>query len=61
MPPGRDIAPYQDRQIAILDRADRAAWLDPSVSAKAILKPLPSGALTDHQLCWAFSVGDFKQ
>ena len=29
MPPGPDIAPYHDRQIAILDRADWAAWLDP--------------------------------
>ena len=28
MPPGPDIAPYHDRQIAILDRADWAAWLD---------------------------------
>jgi putative SOS response-associated peptidase YedK len=34
MPPGPDIAPYDDRQIAILDRADWAGWLDPSVSAK---------------------------
>jgi putative SOS response-associated peptidase YedK len=46
MPPGPDIAPYHDRQIAILDRADWAAWLDPSASAKTILKPLPPGALT---------------
>jgi putative SOS response-associated peptidase YedK len=41
MPPGPDIQPYHDRQIAVLDRADLAAWLDPSVSAKTILKPLP--------------------
>jgi putative SOS response-associated peptidase YedK len=45
MPPGPDIAPFHDRQIAILDRADWAAWLDPSVSAKTILKPLPAGTL----------------
>jgi putative SOS response-associated peptidase YedK len=45
VPPGPDIAPYHDRQIAILDRTDWAAWLDPSVSAKAILKPLPAGRL----------------
>jgi putative SOS response-associated peptidase YedK len=31
MLPGPDIAAYHDRQIAILDRADWAAWLDPSV------------------------------
>jgi putative SOS response-associated peptidase YedK len=36
MEPGLDIAPYHDRQIAILDRADCAAWLDPSVSSKTI-------------------------
>ena len=50
MPPGPDIAPYHDRQIAILDRADWAAWLDPSASAKAIFKPLPPGALTVQQV-----------
>jgi putative SOS response-associated peptidase YedK len=49
MSPGPDIAPYHDRQIAILDRADWAAWLDPSVSAKAILKPLPAGSLVIEQ------------
>jgi putative SOS response-associated peptidase YedK len=50
MPPGPDIAPYHDRQIAILDRADWAAWLDPSISAKTILKPLPAGALAVEQV-----------
>ena len=50
MPPGPDIAPYHDRQIAILDRADWTAWLDHSVSAKAILKALPAGSLTVEQV-----------
>jgi putative SOS response-associated peptidase YedK len=50
MPPGPDIAPYHDRQIAILDRADWVAWLDPSVSAKTILKPLPAGTLAVDQV-----------
>ena len=50
VPPGPDIAPYHDRQIAILDRADWAAWLNPSVSAKTILKPLPAGALAIDQV-----------
>ncbi len=45
MPPGPDIAPYHDRQIAILQRSDWAAWLDPSVSAKTILRPLPAGSV----------------
>jgi putative SOS response-associated peptidase YedK len=50
MPPGPDIAPYHDRQIVILDRADWAAWLDPTVSAKTILKPLPAGTLGIEQI-----------
>ena len=50
MPPGPDIAPYHDRQIAILDRADWAAWLDQSVSAKELLKPLPAGSLAVEQV-----------
>jgi putative SOS response-associated peptidase YedK len=50
MPPGPDIAPYHDRQIAILDRADWAAWLDCSVSAKSLLKPLPAGSLAVAQV-----------
>ncbi len=50
MPPGPDIAPYHDRQIAILDRADWPAWLDHSVSAKAILKPLAAGSLAVAQV-----------
>ena len=44
-PPGPDISPYHDRQIAILDRENWAAWLDHAVSVKATLKPLPAGSL----------------
>jgi putative SOS response-associated peptidase YedK len=50
MPPGPDIAPYHDRQVAVLDRADWATWLDVSVSAKTILKPLPAGSLAVEQV-----------
>ncbi len=50
MPPGPDIAPYHDRHIAILDRADWAAWLDLSISSKAMLKPLPAGSLAVEQV-----------
>jgi putative SOS response-associated peptidase YedK len=50
MPPGPDIAPYHDRQIAILNRADWAAWLDVSISAKATLKPLPARSLAVEQV-----------
>jgi putative SOS response-associated peptidase YedK len=50
MEPSPDIAPYHDRQIAILDRRGWAAWLDPSISSKTILKPLPAGCLTAEQV-----------
>ena len=50
MAPGPDIAPYHDHQIAILDRAQWADWLDPSVPAKAVLKPLPKGTLAVEQV-----------
>ncbi len=50
MEPGPDIAPYHDRQIVILDRADWAAWLDPSVSAKSLIKPLAPGTLDVEQV-----------
>jgi putative SOS response-associated peptidase YedK len=49
MEPGPDIDPYHDRQIAILDRQDWAAWLDPAVPAKEILRPLPAGSLLIEQ------------
>jgi hypothetical protein len=32
-------------RVAILDRPDWAAWLDPSISAKAILNRLAAGSL----------------
>jgi putative SOS response-associated peptidase YedK len=50
MEPGPDVAPYHSRQIAVLSRADWADWLDHSVSAKAILKPLPAGTLDVDQV-----------
>ncbi len=50
MEPGPDIAPYHDRQIVILDRDAWAAWLDPSVSAKSLIKPLAPGTLHVEQV-----------
>jgi putative SOS response-associated peptidase YedK len=50
MEPGPDILSYHDRQIAILDRKDWADWLDPSVSAKTVLKPLSGGTLSVEQV-----------
>lgn len=50
MPPGPDIAPYHDRQIVILERNAWADWLDPSVSAKDLIRPLPEGSLSVEQV-----------
>ncbi|MFB9794962.1 SOS response-associated peptidase family protein, partial [Shinella granuli] len=50
MEPGPDIAPYHDRQIVILEREAWADWLDPSVSAKTLIKPLPAGSLSAEQV-----------
>lgn len=50
LPPGPDIAPYHDRQIAVLDRSQWGDWLDPDVSAKDVLHPLPAGSLDVQQV-----------
>jgi len=50
MPPGLDIAPYHDRQIALLDRARWADWLDPAIAAGDILRALPAGSLDVTQV-----------
>lgn len=49
--PGPDVAPFHDRQICVLSRSDWGRWLDPSVPAKEILKPLPGGSLKVEQIC----------
>jgi putative SOS response-associated peptidase YedK len=43
------MAPYHDRQIAILPRADWASWLDWTRPAPPI-SPLPSGSLAVTQV-----------
>jgi putative SOS response-associated peptidase YedK len=43
--PGPDVAPYHDRQVAVLARPDWAAWLDLSRAEAALLRPLDAGAL----------------
>lgn len=50
MEPGPDISPYHDRQIVVLDCGDWVNWLDPSMSAADLIKPLPAGALTVEQV-----------
>jgi putative SOS response-associated peptidase YedK len=50
MEPGPDIAPYHDRQVVILEREAWAAWLDPSVPAASLIRPLPAGTLLVEQV-----------
>lgn len=50
MEPGPDIAPYHDRQIVVLEREAWADWLDPSVSARELIKPLRLGSLKVEQV-----------
>jgi len=40
MEPGPDIAPYHDRRIVVLERDAWGDWLDPSIPAKSLIKPL---------------------
>jgi putative SOS response-associated peptidase YedK len=41
--PGPDVAPYHNRQVAVIDPADWRRWLDASASAVALLGPGPAG------------------
>ena len=45
LPPGPDIAPYHDRQIALPERAAWAGWLDGSAPAAEVLRPSAAGTL----------------
>jgi putative SOS response-associated peptidase YedK len=45
MEPRPDIAPYHDRQVVIIERDAWTDWLNSSVSAKTLIRPLPSGTL----------------
>ena len=48
--PGPDVARYHSRQVVVLDRGDRGAWLDPAVPARDLLKPSPAGTLEVQQV-----------
>lgn len=50
MAPGPDIAPYHDRQVVILDRQAWIDWLDPSIPAQSLIRPLPAGSLSVTQV-----------
>lgn len=39
-----DVMPFHDRQMAVLRREERMAWLDGSVPEAELLQPLPPGA-----------------
>ena len=43
--PGPDVAPFHNRQVAVLPPAAWRAWLDYSAAAGDLLKPLPAGTL----------------
>jgi putative SOS response-associated peptidase YedK len=46
VPPGPDIAPYHNRQIALLYPPDWRSWLDVSISSKDLLAPSGAGELS---------------
>ena len=39
-----DVAPYHDRQMAVLRRGQRLDWLDGLMSEDELLRPLPAGS-----------------
>jgi putative SOS response-associated peptidase YedK len=43
--PGPDVAPYHNRQVAVVQTSDWRAWLDPSTPARQIIGPAPAGTL----------------
>ena len=45
VPPGPDITPYHNRQVALLDPPDWRSWLDSSISSKDLLQPSRAGEL----------------
>ena len=45
-PPGPDVAPTHDRQVALLAHRDWKAWLDHSAPASALIRALPGGTLS---------------
>ncbi|RWX04960.1 SOS response-associated peptidase [Rhizobium leguminosarum] len=45
-----DVAPYHDRQMAVLRRDQRMAWLDLTIPEGDLLQPLPAGAFKVSRL-----------
>ena len=48
--PGADVAPFHNRQVAVLRRADWGRWLNPAIPAGELLAPLPAGSLAVEQV-----------
>lgn len=48
--PGPDIAPYHNRQVALLDRRDWSGWLSGAAPAQDLIRPVPAGTLTVEQV-----------
>ena len=46
VPPGDDIAPYHNRQIALIDPPHWLAWLDGSARSVELLSPSVAGSLS---------------
>jgi len=44
--PGPDVAPYHDRQVAVLHRSQWPVWLDEQQSVKGLIGPLAAGTLS---------------
>ena len=49
--PGEDVRPYHNRQVVVLPPEDFGRWLDTSVPARDVLKPLAPGSLAVEQIC----------
>lgn len=45
-----DVEPYHDRQMAVLHRDQRMAWLERTCSEEALLRPLPVGTFAVSRL-----------
>lgn len=44
--PGPDVAPFHDRQVAVLPSTDWRSWLDYSEPASELIRPLPKGSVS---------------
>ncbi|WP_352882848.1 SOS response-associated peptidase family protein [Mesorhizobium sp. M1396] len=44
--PGRDVAPYHNRQVVVLQPENWAAWINLTKPDAELSRPLPSGSLS---------------